>query len=171
MDDLKIISRQLLDTVSAAAQSSPRQRKNFNFHQRDDEICHRLLNAIEPDTYIPPHCHRDATKGESIVVLRGKVGVMIFTEDGKLTQRLVMQPESEILGVDIPPGVIHSLVALEKNSVFFESKAGPYVALAENERVNWPPKEGENAMREYLVVPAKSPQCRRRKGLRLKLLA
>ena len=111
MDDLKIISQQLLDNVSAAAQSSPRQRKNFNFHRRDDEICHRLLNAIEPDTYIPPHCHRDATKGESIVVLRGRVGVLIFSDDGVLIQRIVMQPESEILGVDIPPGVIHSLVA------------------------------------------------------------
>lgn len=151
MDDLKIISRQLMDEVSAAAQSSPRQRKNCNFHQRDDEICHRLINAIEPDTYIPPHCHRDATKGESIVVLRGRVGALIFSDAGVPNQRIVMQPESEILGVDIPPGVIHSLVALEKNSVFFESKAGPYVALAENEQVNWAPKEGENAMREYLT--------------------
>ena len=151
MDDLKIISQQLLDNVSAAAQSSPRQRKNFNFHRRDDEICHRLLNAIEPDTYIPPHCHRDATKGESIVVLRGRVGVLIFSDAGVLIQRIVMQPESEILGVDIPPGVIHSLVALEKNSVFFESKAGPYVALAESERANWAPPEGENAVREYLT--------------------
>ncbi len=151
MDDLKIISRQLLDEVSAAAQSSPRQRKNFNFHQRDDEVCHRLLNAIEPDTYIPPHCHRDAAKGESIVVLCGKVGALIFSDAGVPNQRIVMQSESEVLGVDIPPGVIHSLVALEKNSVFFESKAGLYVALAENERVNWAPKEGENAAREYLT--------------------
>ena len=151
MDDLKIISRQLMDEVSAAAQSSPRQRKNFNFHQRDDEICHRLINAIEPDTYIPPHCHRDATKGESIVVLRGRVGALIFSDAGVPNQRIVMQPESEILGVDIPPGVIHSLVALEKNSVFFESKAGPYVALAESERANWAPPEGENAVREYLT--------------------
>lgn len=148
---MQIISQQLLDSVSAAAQSSPRQRKNFNFHQRDDEVCHRLLNAFEPDTYISPHCHRDETKGESIVILRGKIGVLIFANDGKLTHRIVIEPEGETLGIDIPPGAIHSLVAFEKNSVFFESKAGPYVTLSEHERFSWAPIEGADAAREYLA--------------------
>jgi cupin fold WbuC family metalloprotein len=151
MGELKIISQQLLDNVSAAAHASPRQRKNFNFHQHDNDICHRLLNALEPDSYIPPHCHRDDSKGESIVILRGKVGVLIFADDGALNQRIVMQPESEILGVDIPPGMVHSLIALTTNSVFFESKAGPYVALTQNERANWAPPEGADAAREYLT--------------------
>lgn len=151
MINVQLISRQLIDSVSVAAQALPRQRKNLNFHQRDDAACHRLLNALEPDTYIPPHCHRDPTKGESIVVLRGKVGVLIFSEVGELTQNFVLQPMSETLGVDVPPGVIHSLVALEKNSVFFESKAGPYVALTENERFPWAPNEGADTAHQYLI--------------------
>jgi cupin fold WbuC family metalloprotein len=151
MTDVKAISQPLLDSVSAAAQSSARQRKNFNFHQRDDDICHRMLNALEPGTYIPPHCHRDETKGESIVILRGKIGLLIFSDDGELAQRFTLEPNGETLGVDISPGVIHSLIALETNSVFFESKAGPYVPLADNERVNWAPAEGADAAREYLV--------------------
>ena len=98
MADIKIISQQLLDSVSAAAQSSSRKRKKFNFYQHDNDICHRLLNTLEPDSYIPPHCHRDESKGESIVILRGKVGVLIFADAGALNQRIVMQQESEILG-------------------------------------------------------------------------
>jgi cupin fold WbuC family metalloprotein len=151
MADVQIISKPLLDEVSRAAQVSTRQRKNYNFHQRDDSACHRLLNALEPDTYIPPQCHRDKAKGESIVIMRGKVGVLIFAGDGKIEQRFVIEPDSETLGVDILSGVIHSLVALEKNSVFFEAKAGPYVPLAENERVNWVPTEGADAAPEYLA--------------------
>ncbi len=151
MINVQLISRQLIDSVSGAAQASPRQRKNLNFHQSDDAACHRLLNALEPDTYIPPHCHRDPAKGESIVVLRGKVGALIFSEDGELTQHFVLQPVSETLGVDIPPGVIHSLVALEKNSAFFESKAGPYMPPMENERFPWAPNEGADTAREYLI--------------------
>jgi cupin fold WbuC family metalloprotein len=151
MADVQIISKPLLDDVSRLAQTSPRQRKNYNFHQRDESVCHRLLNALEPATYISPHCHRDDAKGESIVILRGKVGVLIFTGDGKIEQRFVIEPNSETLGVDIPSGVIHGLVALEKNSVFFEAKAGPYVPLAENERVNWAPTEGADAARDYLA--------------------
>ena len=151
MINVRLISRQLVDRVSDAAQASPRQRKNLNFHQSDDAACHRLLNAIEPETYIPPHCHRDPAKGESIVMLRGKVGLLVFSEGGELTQKFVLQPLGETLGVDIPPGVIHSLVALEKNSVFFESKAGPYVPLTEYERFPWAPNEGADTAHEYLI--------------------
>lgn len=151
MIDVQLISRHLIDSVSVAAQASPRQRKNFNFHQGDVAVCHRLLNALEPDTYISPHCHRDPTKGESIIVLRGKVGMLIFSEDGELMQYFALQPVSATVGVDISPGVIHSLVALEKNSVFFESKAEPYVPLTENERFPWAPNEGEDAANEYLL--------------------
>ena len=151
MADVQIISKSLLDDVSRVAQTSPCQRKNNKFHQRDESVCHRLLNALEPDTYIPPHCHTDEAKGESIVIVRGKVGVLIFAADGKIAQRIVIEPNSETLGVDIPSGVIHSLVALEKNSVFFEAKAGPDVPLAENERVSWVPIEGGDAAREYLA--------------------
>ncbi len=151
MNSIKIISKQLLDEVSSAAKASTRQRKNFNFHQRDDDTCHRLLNALEPATYIPPHCHRDAAKGESVVILRGKIGVLIFSDDGSVSQRLLLQPESGTLGVDIAPGVIHSLVALQENSVFFESKAGPYVPIAENERVVWAPTENSADASNYLA--------------------
>lgn len=151
MSSIQIISKQLLNEVSDAAQASPRQRKNFNFHQRDDDQCHRLLNALEPETYIPPHCHRDATKGESIVILRGKVGVLFFSAEGIVRERLILAPNSDTLGVDIAPGSIHSLVALEKNSVFFEAKAGPYVPLAENERVTWAPAENSEAARDYVT--------------------
>lgn len=151
MIDVQLISRWLLDEASATAQTSPRQRKNFNFHQSDDAVCHRLLNALEPETYIAPHCHRDPTKGESIVILRGKIGVLIFSEVGELTKNFVLAPLSDTLGVDIPAGVIHSLVALETNSVFFESKAGPYVPLAQNERFQWAPSEGADEARGYLT--------------------
>jgi cupin fold WbuC family metalloprotein len=151
MSTVQIISRSLLDQVSSAAQTSPRQRKNFNFHRRDDDQCHRLVNALEPETYIPPHCHRDVAKGESIVILRGEIGVLIFSDDGQISARCLLQPNGDILGVDIPPGTIHSLVALQTNSVFFESKAGPYVPLAENERVTWAPAENDDNARDYLV--------------------
>ncbi len=151
MSSIQVISKQLLDDVSSAAQAAPRQRKNFNFHQRGDDQCHRLLNALEPETYIPPHCHLDPAKGESVVILRGKVGVLFFSNTGIVTERLILSPNSDSLGVDIAPGKIHSLVALETNSVFFEAKAGPYVPLSANERVDWAPVENSDAAGNYLT--------------------
>lgn len=47
-----------------------------------------------------------------------------------------------VLGIDIPHGTWHTLVALAAGSVFFEAKAGPYMPLAAAERAAWAPAEG-----------------------------
>ncbi len=60
-----VIDKALLDKVSEQAKTSPRLRMNYNFHQSLDDKCHRMLNAIEPDSDIP--IHRHPTKDESFV--------------------------------------------------------------------------------------------------------
>lgn len=144
-----IISDALLDQVTATAIASPRRRKNHNFHSTDDAGCHRLLNAIEPGSYIAPHCHLDASKGEAIIILRGRLGMVFFDNDGKVTETHVLEPDGRIVGVDIPTGCFHSLVALLPNTVFFEAKAGPYQPLLPAERANWAPAEGEPTAESY----------------------
>ena len=52
---MKLLTTELLRQVSEQAISSPRLRKNHNLHPSDDSRCHRLLNAIEPASYIRPH--------------------------------------------------------------------------------------------------------------------
>lgn len=44
---MEIIDKQLLDNVSAQAKTSPRLRMNYNFHESLDDLCHRMLNAVE----------------------------------------------------------------------------------------------------------------------------
>ena len=69
---MKIINEQLLDETQAKALQSPRLRMNYNFHERLDDPINRLLNAMEPGTYLRPHERRDllvATwKGSGILV-------------------------------------------------------------------------------------------------------
>lgn len=55
---MKIISRELLDQLTEAARLSPRLRMNHNLHSADNSRCHRLLNAIEPSSYIHFAGHR-----------------------------------------------------------------------------------------------------------------
>jgi cupin fold WbuC family metalloprotein len=151
MSDLQIIDRDLLDHVSRLAEESPRRRKNYNFHVADSEASHRLLNAMEPDSYIPPHCHADASKDETIVVLRGALGAVFFNHDGSVARKAVLQPNGEAVAVNVPHGVFHTLVALEPATVFFEAKAGPYLPLREDERGAWAPREGDSAAAAYLA--------------------
>jgi cupin fold WbuC family metalloprotein len=150
MNNPLIINRELFDRVSSEAQAAPRRRKNFNFHSADADASHRLLNAMEADSYIPPHCHQDASKDETIIALTGRFGVVFFDDKGNVTGTAILVPGGDAVGVNIPHGVFHSFVALETGSIFFESKAGPYKALETAEKASWAPAEGEPGATAYL---------------------
>lgn len=151
MKSVRIISQEILDTVTLVAKATPRLRKNLNFHQHDESSCHRLLNAIEPGSYIPPHRHHGPEKDESIILLRGRLGVIFFDEGGNVLETAILSPGGVAVGVNIPQGAFHTLVSLESGTVFFESKAGPYRALTAEERAPWAPGEGSDEADAYLA--------------------
>jgi cupin fold WbuC family metalloprotein len=148
---MRIIDRQLLDRLSEEARGNPRLRKNFNLHPDDEFCCHRLLNAMEPDSYIRPHRHLDPLKDESMVMVRGSMGVLRFDEAGNVLERRVIAAAGEAVAVDIPHGSFHTVVSLESGTVFFESKAGPYRPLSEEEKGGWAPAEGAPESSSYLA--------------------
>lgn len=122
---MKVIDQPLLDMVSSEAKSSPRLRMNYNFHQNLDDKCHRFLNAVEPGTEVP--IHRHPTKDESFVVLRGKVRISTFNDEGEVIESIVLCPEDGKYGVDVKMNVWHKLESLESGSVIFECMEGPFV--------------------------------------------
>ena len=122
---MKIIDQNLLDKVSSEAKDTPRQRMYYNFHQSLDDKCHRFLNAVEPGTEVP--IHRHPMKDESFIVLRGKVKVLTYNDDGAVKDSVVLCPEEGRYGVDIPKGVWHKIESLESRSCIFECKEGPFV--------------------------------------------
>ena len=121
---MKLIDDSLLTNLAEEAKKSPRLRKNYNFHQSLDDKCHRFLNALEPGTQIPVHHHPD--KDETFIVLKGKVRVSTYNDDGKVVESYVLSHESGRFGVDIPKNVWHGLECIE-SAVLIECKAGPFV--------------------------------------------
>lgn len=122
---MKIIDDNLLNKVSSQAKDSPRLRMNYNFHQSLEDKCHRFLNAVEPGTMV--EIHRHPTKEETFVLLRGKVRVTTYNEDGTVKESVILCPEEGLYGVDIPKNVWHNIECLESGSVFFECKEGPFM--------------------------------------------
>ena len=125
MKHIEIIDNTLITEVSEHAKASPRLRMNYNFHKSLDEKCHRMLNAVEPGADIP--IHRHPNKEESFVVLRGKICITTYNDDGSIIEDHVISPTEGRYGVNVEKNVWHTVEALEPGSVIFECKEGPYV--------------------------------------------
>ena len=72
------IDRELVSGVTEQAKSSPRLRKNHNFHADYADPVNRMLNAFEPGTYVRPHKHESPDKCEVFIVLTGKAVALWF---------------------------------------------------------------------------------------------
>ncbi|NBA94957.1 WbuC family cupin fold metalloprotein [Pseudomonas sp. R5(2019)] len=142
------LDQSLFAELAEKAAASPRGRQHHNFHQME-EPCHRMAVGLQPGTYIPPHRHLNADKAETLIVLRGTLGLLIFTETGEVVAKRVLKAGGDCLGVDLPPGTFHGLVVLEADSMMFECKAGPYRPVGEGEMASWAPREGEPGVAEY----------------------
>ena len=121
---MKLINDQLMNNLVKEAKQSPRLRKNYNFHQSLDDKCHRFLNALEPGTFIPVHHH--PTKDETFVILRGKVRVTTYNDDGEVWESYIISQDTGTYGADIPKNVWHTVECIEP-SVLLECKEGPFV--------------------------------------------
>ena len=116
---MEIIDRKLIDDVTARAKASPRLQMNYNFHRSLDEKCHRFLDAVEPGSVIPIHHH--PTKDESFILLRGKLRVTTYNNDGAVAESVILSQEAGCYGVNIPMNTWHTIESLE-SSVIFECK-------------------------------------------------
>jgi len=134
------ITSQLIDNVIEKARISPRLRMNHNFHPELNDPVQRLLNALEPWTYIRPHKH--TSKEESFVLLRGKVLAVVFNDDGSIRDHAVLSQETGILGVEFEENCYHMLTSIETGSVVYEIKEGPFIPHTEGSSAEWSPKEG-----------------------------
>ena len=147
---MKILDDTLLADLSEQARGNPRLRQNYNLHESLDDPCQRLLNAMQPGSYIRPHRHLTPPKQEGFVGVRGRLAAFIFNQQGKVIDAILFGPRESACGVDLPEGVWHTVVSLEPGSVFYETKTGPYVPIAVEDMALWAPAEGSEVAGEYL---------------------
>ncbi|MDR1332008.1 MAG: WbuC family cupin fold metalloprotein [Tannerella sp.] len=148
---MKVINRLLLDEVTGRARTSPRLRMNCNFHATLDDPVNRLLNAMEPGTYLRPHRHRNPDRDEIFLLLRGRVAILIFDDAGRVTDATVLDPRQGCYGGEIRAGVWHGLLVLETESVIYEVKQGPFAPLSPENMAPWaPPADDAGAVARYL---------------------
>lgn len=147
---VKLIDENLLQALTGQAATNPRLRQNYNLHESLDDACQRLLNAMEPGSYIRPHRHSHPQKQEGFVAVRGLLAAVTFDEHGEVEEIVQFGPRESVVGVDIPTGVWHTVVGLASGSIFYEVKAGPYLPVPLEDLAPWAPEAGSGEAARYL---------------------
>jgi cupin fold WbuC family metalloprotein len=144
------INKTLLDSVTSKAKASPRKRMNHNFHEHLSDPFQRMLNCLEIGTYCRPHKHANPAKREVFIILQGSAAVLQFDDGGSITEIVKLNHEKGQFGVEIPPAIWHTIVALESGTVVYECKDGPYTQLNDKDFASWAPEEGSSESINYL---------------------
>ncbi len=140
---IQLVTKKLFDEVTAQAVRSPRRRMNYNFHSGPEDNPHRFLNVLLQGTYIRPHRHFSPAKTETFLVLEGEIAFFHFDDEGRVTGSYALGPAREAAGIDVLPGVWHTLTALSPRAICFEVKPGPWEAASDKEFAAWAPEEDD----------------------------
>lgn len=143
-----IIDQTLLKEVSNEAALSERKRMNRNFHKLED-AAQRFLNAIEPESYIRPHQHVEPVKDEAFIILQGRGAALFFDDHGTVTDCILLDQKAGNIGIDIPGGVLHTILSLQTGTVFYEVKPGPYTPASDKCFPDWAPLENSPDVKSY----------------------
>lgn len=147
------IDEALFRETLARAHGSSRGRTNHNLHPTLEDNPHRFLNVMTRGTYVTPHRHLDPPKSETFVILRGEVAFFVFDDAGEITRcEILSEPgRGETCGIDLGPGVWHSLAVRSESAICFEVKPGPYVEANDKDFAPWAPREGAPGCAAYLA--------------------
>jgi len=144
------INQNLTRQVTNEAIGSPRKRKNFNMHKEAGDMLQRLINAMEPGTYVHPHKHESPDKREVFLVFTGTLLIIEFDENGVITDHIILNRQLGNFGVEIAEQTYHTIISLEKGSVAFEVKDGPYDPANDKCFAAWAPAESSPGCSAYI---------------------
>jgi len=149
--DVFVPDAELIQKGLEFSRESRRKRIILPLHRTQDARVQRMLNFMQPGTYIRPHRHNQPHAIESILVYQGAIQYLTFDKNGALTRSVHINSSGLFPGlIDIEPGVWHSFLVSEPDTILFEVKKGPYDAETDKEFADWAPEELTNETEEWM---------------------
>ncbi len=145
------VTDKFIDSNTNSIQIENRGRCNHNFHKDYSDKVHRFLNIINPGSYVRPHKHDNPPKVEAFIILRGRVLMLEFSDNGKIIDHIELNRDKGNFAAEIPAGVWHSLISLENNSALYEIKEGPYDPGTDKTFASWAPPEKDSEEAERFI--------------------
>ena len=137
------IDRSALDQARVLALASPRHRGIVRYHEHHEGV-QRMINVLQPESYVRPHRHASPAKTEIFVILAGQAHILRLDDDGHPLEQVMIAAGSECWGVEIAPGAWHTVVPGREGAALFEVIEGPFDPRTHKEFMPGFPEEGSS---------------------------
>ena len=125
------LDNQLFDQLTAQAKACERQRMSYDLRTSVNDSSQRILNALEPNTIVPIHRHRNTS--ETIIVIRGSLKEFFYNDEGEIINEFLLVAGSDCAALQIPAGQWHGIEVPESGTIIYEGKDGAYVPLSDED--------------------------------------
>jgi cupin fold WbuC family metalloprotein len=142
------LSEQEIQDFLKLADGSERRRYPKLLHSPGDKF-NCVFNFMRQDSYMQPHLHPDAEKIEKIYLIRGKVAVLFFSDQGEIEKCTVLGIGGVEL-IEVPAFTWHTYVMLADYAVTYETMMGVYHPHTWKKTSDWSPLENTKDASIYL---------------------
>lgn len=136
------VDRSDVDLFKKLASENPRKRVRLCAHDAPSNTLHEMVIVHERGAYVRPHKHPG--KSESSHVIEGVVDVVVFDDDGNVTDIIAMgdYASGRTFYYRMAVPLFHTLLIRSDVLVFHETTNGPF-DRRETVFASWAPEDGD----------------------------
>lgn len=125
-----VIDERLFEQLDRQAHEAPRLRMNYDLRNSEEDDSQRMLNVWLPGSKLVVHRHQHSN--ETVLLLKGRMDVVLYNDDGTEMERYHMGGNSGVYGINITKGCWHTVEAHEL-AITFTAKEGAWAPNAKED--------------------------------------
>lgn len=118
-----LIRQEQIEEWIQKALNNPLKKYRFCLHQNPENTLHEMVIVTTKYDIKYPDKHKNTT--ESNIILRGKLLVVLFSEEGNIQSSFILDPEN-IFYYRCEKNQYHMTLPLTDTAVYIEIKEGPF---------------------------------------------
>ena len=141
-DTIVTINSKDIEQLKDMAARNPRKRMRICCHNNVNNTLHEMLIVHAKGAYVRPHKHM--AKIESFHVIKGKLNVVIFKNDGSILKVVTMSDyrSGENFYYRLSKNYYHTVIPLSNWVIFHEITNGPF-RYEGTKFASWSPEESD----------------------------
>lgn len=133
-------NKHLINDLKNVASERKQSCVRFCLHSAPSDFHHDMILLLTRENYCRPHLH--LKNGDVHHVIEGRSATILFDDDGNITSANVLDV-GDIFRIGL--NVFHAVVPISTQTIFHESRMGPFKKDADTKYPSWAPDGSDNS--------------------------